>query len=550
MRKNFAGTTLLRRFAFAGAIALMTTQLAHAQLQSVLFSEDFESLAGSFGQSVNERWGRTLDTIVATTPNSDAIPNAFSHVGPAGWAIDNNFDGYGASVGNVGVPELGNPEYGVDEWEGWSFASKDFWVTAAGDQDRSLFTNASGNVAVADGDEWDDLQVNPDVRQGFMNTNLTTAPIDVAAHQGQTLNFKFDSSWRPEAFDDDHLNPAFNNKNNQAAVVRVRFDDGTEAYPTFWDSNSGGGSYKPDTQNETIAFDINVPATATSAQVSFGYYNAANDWWWAIDNLSLTDSGSNIVWSENFDAVPLGDSVNERIVRDHVTVEESTPETDPFPNAFTKTTPTGWGIDNSLGLPGIGDPAVGVEEWEGWSFTNSDFWLFVKDSQRSQFTDPATGKASGVFAVADPDNWDNLGDAESQGSFNSLLETPALDISSVPAGQLAISFDSSWRDEDAQLAQLEVDFGSGWQNVFTWSSDSADPNFKDDAPNESVFYLLNNPAGATTAKVRFGMLNATDDWWWAIDNVRIGAAVPEPTAALLACIGAIGIGLFGRRRND
>src|SRR5262249_55279678 len=124
------------------ACALISSQFSFAaQLGSILFSENFDSLAGSLGPSVNERISPTaLVTKVATDPGSVPIPNAFSHAGPAGWTVDNNFNAYGASIGNVGVPQLGNPLYGVDEWEGWSFANKDFWSTVAGDQNRSQFT--------------------------------------------------------------------------------------------------------------------------------------------------------------------------------------------------------------------------------------------------------------------------------------------------------------------------------------------------------------------------------------------------------------------------
>jgi hypothetical protein len=525
------------------AIAL-TAQPALAQLGTVVFSENFDGLAGSLGPSVNERIGLSVVTRVATDPASSPIANAFSHTGPAGWSIDNNFNGYGASVGNVGVPELGNPDYGVDEWEGWSFANRDFWVRVAGDQTRSQFTKASGNVAVADGDEWDDLRVNPTARQGFMNTNLITGNINVAAHQGQSLSLKFDSSWRPEAFDDSHGNPAFNNMNNQGAVVAVSFDGGAETFLTFWDSNPGGGFFKGDMQNETVTVPVNVPAGATNARFKFGYYNAANDWWWALDNLELTTAGNAMVWSENFDAVPLGPSVNERETQGKVTAVATAPNTLPVQNAFTHTPPAGWNVDNSLGLPGIGNPDRGVEEWEGWSFATPAFWTFADTQDRQLFT-----KGTGVIAIADPDEWDDLGDPEALGTYNTLLVTPAINIAGVPAGRLAIEFDSSWRDEDTQTAIVEVDYGSGFAQVLRWESNSASPFFHNDAPNESVFLKLNNPAGATSARIRFGLINATDDWWWAVDNIRVGEFIPEPGTALLLGLAMLGLGISVRRRS-
>ena len=50
-----------------------------------------------------------------------------------------------------------------------------------------------------------------------------------------------------------------------------------------------------------------------------------------------------------------------------------------------------------------------------------------------------------------------------------------------------------------------------------------------------VVVPLNNPAGASSAKVRFGMLTAANDWWWAVGG----------TAALWsAAVVAIGTGQF------
>lgn len=43
----------------------------------------------------------------------------------------------------------------------------------------------------------------------------------------------------------------------------------------------------------------------------------------------------------------------------------------------------------------------------------------------------------------------------------------------------------------------------------------------------AVIVLLDNPGEATTAVITFGMLDAGNDWWWAIDNVEVvGFSVP------------------------
>ena len=174
----------------------------------------------------------------------------------------------------------------------------------------------------------------------------------------------------------------------------------------------------------------------------------------------------------------------------------------------------------------LGDPNVGVEEWEGWSFAKPLFWTFAATEDRQIFT-----KGTGVIAIADPDEWDDLGNPESLGTYNSLLVTPPINITGVLPGMLSMKFDSSWRDEDTQTAIIEVDYGSGYVEVLRWES-TAGPNFHNDNPNETVLVALNNPLGATTAKIRFGLINSTDDWWWAVDNIRVGV-IPEPGSLML-----------------
>lgn len=552
MKRHLVTAMRLSVVAAGGIVSMAAGNVANAQLGTVLYSENFDELAPSLQPSVNERLGSTNVTRVATDPSSVPYPNAFTHTGPTGWTVDNGFDPQALGLGtfpNAGVPGAGDPNYGVDEWEGWSFANKDFWVNVAGDQNRSQFAKGSGTVLVADPDEYDDMNNVP--RQGFYNTAVSTNAINVAAYHGQTLNFKFDSSWRAEAFDDDiPSKPAFTNTNNQSGIVYAQFDGGAPQALHFRDSDPVSPFYQPDATNETVNLPVTVPAGATTMKLTFGLYNAGNDWFWAADNLDLTDASNNHVWSENFDepgSVTLHDSVNERNAISHVTKVQTDPNSQPVQNAFTHTPPAGWNVNNSGGVPGIGDPNVGVEEWEGWTFTKPSFWTFVKDSNRSQFT-----KGTGLIAVADPDDWDALGSAGDVGTFNSLLESPLIDITGVAPGKLELKFDSSWRPEDTQTAIITVDYGNGETEVLRWESDSASPKFHADDTNGTILLMLDNPAGATHAKIRFGMINATDDWFWGIDNVQVGVAVPEPTSVLLMGLGAVGIGAVvgaKRRRN-
>lgn len=579
----------------AAAAVGMSGISANAQLTSVVFSENFDSLAGSLGDSANERQGFPIVTEVATDTDSAPIANAFSATGPAGWVVDNNLGSYQGSptLGNAGVPGQGVADYGVDEWQGWNFANKDFWAEAAGDQDRTLFTNAAGTIAVVDPDEYFDLSPLDDstggpsnpTHGGFYNSGLSTPTINTPA--GSIYQLSFDSSWRDESLDDGHPNndgtlldgdnnpipdsdnnPAtsFVDLNNQAVEVIAVFDNGVRQTRTAWDSigpaNPGDpipAGFKDDTPNERIDLNFGVPAGATSVKFEFNIANAGNDWWWAIDNLEVKDlsNAGAQVWAEDFESVTLGDSVNERrsLVPDKVTAANDDTETFARPNSFTKDAPAGWNVDNGS-TPGLGDDNVGVYEWEGWSFATKDFWTFADGSGRGDFDN-----ATGVFAIADGDEWDDLGDPDSLGDLDTLLETPIIDIPAMADGEtLAIKFDSSWRDEDDQTAILTVSLDGGSPTeILRWESqpmldpnntptdpsdDVPNPFFHDDNTNESVFLMVDT-AGASTAEFAFQYVG-TNDWWWAVDNIQVGV-VPEPSTGLLLVFGGLLPCLNGRR---
>lgn len=215
----------------------------------VLLTEDFESLV--LGPNVEEGIvtgsGGAQAAVVTKTP-------------PSGWAVDNS-----------GMNGLGDPTTdGVTEWAGWSFANRAWWASTAGDQTRTRFVKGTGTVAVADGDEWDDQPR----AAGTMNTLLTTPEINVSGLAGNSVLLKFDSSWRPEA--------------PQKAVIQVSFDGAAPVEVLRWTGSSGDATFHPDSQNETVSLRIPNPAGATRMRVTFGYIDAGNNWWWAIDNIEVS----------------------------------------------------------------------------------------------------------------------------------------------------------------------------------------------------------------------------------------------------------------------
>ncbi len=204
---------------------------------------------------------------------------------------------------------------------------------------------------------------------------------------------------------------------------------------------------------------------------------------------------------EDFESAALGESIEEEVSATGV---------------WTNQTFNGWSVDNS-GVVGA-DQGLGVDEWIGWTFADKNWWADTAgDQQRTLFTN-----ASGVVAVADPDEWDDIDSPGSQGTYTSFLSTPPINVSGAAPESILLTFDSSWRDEDTQAANITVTFDSDFpEEILFWSSDPNDPAFHDDAPNETVNIEINNPAGASEMVITFGMLDATNDWWWAIDNVQV-----------------------------
>lgn len=171
----------------------------------------------------------------------------------------------------------------------------------------------------------------------------------------------------------------------------------------------------------------------------------------------------------------------------------------------------------------VNTDGIGVTEWEEWSFANKEWWAEVAGGQDRALFGPNSG-ASGTVAIVDPDEWDDRGapSFESGGglAYNSQLLTPTLSLAGVSPGSLTLEFASSWRPENTQQASVQVFYDGVASEVLNWSS-IAGANFKADAPDELVSISLPNAGSATSVRLAFNMFNAANDWWWAIDNVKV-----------------------------
>ena len=259
-RRRFVGRARCVAMLTVLLTLVLSARDAHAQLK--LFTEDFEELA--LGPNVEE---------------TNAGANVWTDVPPTGWFVDRS-----------GVPGVGDlMTDGVHEWVGWSFANKNWWVQTAGDQDRGLFTRGKGTVMVADPDEWDDadsirnmiaLQSTPtNLYDTFAKTKVINIPAGIPAGR---IKLAFDSSWRPEGMDD------LDFTNNQTATITVSYNGGPKQEVLHWDSDPESDTFHDDAPNERISgLDLLYNGTSTTMTLEFGLGQAWNDWWWAVDNLSV-----------------------------------------------------------------------------------------------------------------------------------------------------------------------------------------------------------------------------------------------------------------------
>ena len=102
------------------------------------------------------------------------------------------------------------------------------------------------------------------------------------------------------------------------------------------------------------------------------------------------------------------------------------------------------------------------------------------------------------------------------------MSTPRIDISDLEAGTAELTFDSSWRPELSQTDSIAASYDGGDPvELMLWVSNSSNPFYHDHNTNETVIVPLDNPEGAQNLVLTFGYFDASNNWWWAIDNVKI-----------------------------
>ncbi len=249
------------------AIALCLTPLAIYGEDTVLFEEDFEGV--KLEDSIQEQVKGVK--VWTGTP-------------PEGWEITNE-----------------NPkDLGMPEWRTWAIVKLEWWTQTAGDQERTQFTSKQkdgkgiGNGAVADPDEWDDWEVNgkPEAKSDW-NGHLLTPPINIKGAAAESLVLTFDSSWRPEDTQTAEITVSFDGGKEERILLYM--SSGVQTLATIPTLNQNEKKFNDLEQvNETLEIPIDNPADASELVISFGVIDAKNDWWWAIDNISLVSTSFDV----------------------------------------------------------------------------------------------------------------------------------------------------------------------------------------------------------------------------------------------------------------
>ncbi|WP_158880467.1 alkaline phosphatase family protein [Amycolatopsis anabasis] len=165
---------------------------------------------------------------------------------------------------------------------------------------------------------------------------------------------------------------------------------------------------------------------------------------------------------------------------------------------WTHTAPSGWSVDRSR------MPAGGVTEWRGWSFTTDEFWSRAQGGQDRE----NALRTRGVFAVADSDEF---ADKTGGTSFDSTLASPAYPVTG--GGTAKIGYVTHYLQEGSQIAEVSVSFNGGADQVV--KKYTADARATVESLNVAV------PAGATSMVVKFRYYNAGNNWYWAIDDLKV-----------------------------
>ncbi|MFO0897519.1 MAG: Ig-like domain-containing protein [Pirellulales bacterium] len=200
---------------------------------------------------------------------------------------------------------------------------------------------------------------------------------------------------------------------------------------------------------------------------------------------------------------------------------------DPNPHNYAPNMPFGWTKETNLPQP--------QPEYNGWTQLDKNFWIAQQGSQGRDVWE----LGQGTVAVMDPDAFSDFATIPNH-NLEAYTTLPPIHLTDIAANSVRLDFDSSFRPETPRLDDehpdwigqtglLDVSFDGGatWDNVLLQNTETAGGQGSLEHANEHLTINIPNPAGGSLL-VRFGIVNATNDWWWAIDNIKVtGNAVGD-----------------------
>jgi len=163
-----------------------------------------------------------------------------------------------------------------------------------------------------------------------------------------------------------------------------------------------------------------------------------------------------------------------------------------------------------------------ISTWSNWTVTTGPgphtCGPFARVNTASQR--PTTG--SGYYALSDSD-------ACGSGSTTStILTSPVIDCSNAAWTAVTLEYDIYYNYYNGDDATVQVYNGSAWQTV--WTDTNADLN-----AHQSI-NVTTHALGNANFRVRFSYQNASWDYWYAVDNVKVSYTAP-PGCNMTACAG-------------
>ena len=219
---------------------------------------------------------------------------------PEGWLV------------TYGKPDAGgHQDNGVPEFNGWTFMKISTWNHTSGQGRIHFQGNKNTTIAIADSDEY------ADINDANFNSQLFSKIIDVT--DVTKVKLTFNSSWWYEndnqkaavyVFYDNDVNITYKSgkilDNYFMDIINSGLDNSNNCKNCLQNISNNGNTgmncqnLSGDSQhcNNIIKIKFNIPVEASKMRIMW-HYQGKNNWWWAIDNIKIKQEPESELESES-----------------------------------------------------------------------------------------------------------------------------------------------------------------------------------------------------------------------------------------------------------